>query len=113
MAENVINARIQNPYDTVANWQQSTKILLAGELAFDETKKFKIGDGLHKWSELSYPPSAGAGEENVQPDWDETDITSDAYIHNKPEIPTLLSSLENDTGYISYTTDSTFEELEV
>ena len=115
MAENVINTRIQNPYDTVVNWQHSTKILLRGELAFDETGKHKVGDGSHTWSELNYPSgsSSGSGEENVQSDWNETNISSDAYIQNKPEIPTLLSSLENDKGYISYTTDSTFEELEV
>ena len=27
-----------------------------------------------------------AGEDNVQSDWDETDVTSDAYIKNKPDI---------------------------
>jgi len=86
MAKNVINTRIQNPYDTVANWQQSTKILLAGELAFDETGKYKVGDGSRTWSELSYPTDSGggSGEENVQSDWNETDTTSDAYIKNKP-----------------------------
>ncbi len=31
----------------------------------------------------------GGGEDNVQSDWDETDTTSDAYILNKPTIPTV------------------------
>ena len=32
--------------------------------------------------------TAGSGEANVQADWDETDDQSDAYIANKPTIPT-------------------------
>ena len=32
---------------------------------------------------------AGAGEQNVQADWDVTDTGSDAYIENKPDIPDL------------------------
>ena len=36
------------------------------------------------------PP--GAGEENVQSDWDETDTADDAFIENKPTIPTLRTA---------------------
>ena len=36
------------------------------------------------------PP--GAGEENVQSDWDETDTADDAFIDNKPTIPTLRTA---------------------
>ena len=50
------------------------------------------------------------GEANVQSDWDETDSTSDAFIQNKPSIPTKTSDLTNDSGFItSYTeTDPVF-----
>lgn len=40
-------------------------------------------------------PSIDGGEMNVQSDWNETDINSDAYIKNKPTIPTNTSQLTN------------------
>ena len=43
--------------------------------------------------------SAGA-EANVQSDWNESDNTSDSYILNKPTIPTKVSDLTNDEGFI-------------
>ena len=36
------------------------------------------------------------GDQNVQPDWDETDNTSDAFIANKPTIPTDTNDFVND-----------------
>lgn len=38
---------------------------------------------------------------NVQSDWDESDTTDDAYIKNKPSIPTATSDLTNDSNYVS------------
>jgi hypothetical protein len=56
MATNQISGRICSLYDTTANWTSSTKILLAGEIAVcSDTGKYKVGDGTHKWSELTYP----------------------------------------------------------
>ena len=40
-------------------------------------------------------------EKNVQADWNETDNTSDAFIQNKPEIPSKTSDLTNDSGFIT------------
>ena len=37
----------------------------------------------------------------TQADWSETDTTSDAYIANKPSIPTKTSDLTNDSGFIT------------
>lgn len=37
-------------------------------------------------------------EKNVQPDWSESDTTSDAYIKNKPTIPTLVQPDWNETS---------------
>lgn len=52
---------------------------------------------------------ASGAEVNVQADWSVTTTTSDAYIKNKPTIPTKTSQLTNDSGFItSYTeTDPT------
>lgn len=43
---------------------------------------------------------AGA-EVNVQSNWNETDTSSDAYIANKPTIPTDTNDLTNGAGYIT------------
>lgn len=40
-------------------------------------------------------------EVNVQADWNVTDTSSDAYIRNKPSIPTKTSDLTNDSGFIT------------
>ena len=43
---------------------------------------------------------------NVQPDWNITDTTSDAFIKNKPTIPSKTSQLTNDSGFT--TTDTVY-----
>ena len=42
---------------------------------------------------------ASGAEANVQSNWNETDTSSDAYIQNKPTIPTAVSDLTNDSGF--------------
>ncbi len=42
---------------------------------------------------------AAGAEVNVQADWNITNTASDAYIKNKPSIPTKLSQLTNDSGF--------------
>lgn len=42
---------------------------------------------------------AAGAEVNVQADWNITNTASDAYIKNKPTIPTKLSQLTNDSGF--------------
>lgn len=44
---------------------------------------------------------ANGAEVNVQPDWSVTNTSSDAYIKNKPSIPTKTSDLTNDSGFIT------------
>lgn len=44
--------------------------------------------------------SAGA-EANVQSDWSVTATTSDAFIKNKPTIPSKTSELTNDSGFVT------------
>lgn len=56
MGEQNINIRIKHKYDTEANWNKNNPVLLSGEIAITSDKfgKHKVGDGTHKWSELSY-----------------------------------------------------------
>ena len=58
---------------------------------------------------------AAGAEVNVQADWSVTDTSSDAYIANKPSIPTQTSDLTNDSGFVGgdvvadeYSTSSTY-----
>lgn len=44
---------------------------------------------------------ASGAEVNVQSDWNEADSTADDYIKNKPTIPTKVSDLNNDSGFIT------------
>ena len=44
---------------------------------------------------------ATGAEVNVQSDWDVTDTASDAFIKNKPSIPTKTSDITNDSGFIT------------
>lgn len=50
---------------------------------------------------------ASGAERNIQSDWDESNSGSDAYIQNKPTIPTKTSDLTNDSGFITTETDPT------
>ena len=50
--------------------------------------------------------AAAGGDSNVQSNWTETDTASDAYIQNKPSIPSATSHLTNDSGYITSVGDA-------
>ena len=56
MATNELKTRIKHAYKTESEWSNSNPILLKGEVAYssDKNNKYKVGDGTHKWSELSY-----------------------------------------------------------
>jgi hypothetical protein len=62
MAERILKLRIQQKYDTVAHWRNSTLPLLLGELALDETNGIKIGNGTDVWNNLPYITDALASE---------------------------------------------------
>ena len=51
---------------------------------------------------------ASGAEVNVQSNWSQSDNTKDDYIKNKPTIPTKVSDLNNDSGFISTETDPVF-----
>lgn len=58
-------------------------------------------DEAERQAELAkqYAETAGAGQ--VNSDWNETDEASKAFIKNKPTIPTHMSQLINNSGYLT------------
>lgn len=56
MAQKILNTKIREAYDTEANWIKYNPVLLSGQLAYSSDKygKYKIGDGVAKWSQLQY-----------------------------------------------------------
>ena len=55
MAEKIVNARLQNPYDTAENWKTNNPVLKAGELGIEsDTGLHKVGDGTSTWTQLDY-----------------------------------------------------------
>ena len=44
--------------------------------------------------------------EAVQADWNTTDTALNSYIKNKPEIPSKVSQLQNDSGYLTDYTET-------
>ena len=82
--------------DVEANWASANPVLLAGEIgiAMDTIpKKFKIGDGILTWNELSYN----------NPSMTINDITGlSTELNGKAEvsdIPTALSELSKDINF--------------
>ncbi len=68
---------IQLRRDTEANWSSANPILAKGEFGVDLTnKKFKIGDGITAWNDLSYNESAGDMLKSV---YDPTNVAGDAF----------------------------------
>lgn len=64
--------------DTRLNWSQTNPVLEAGEIGIElDYNKFKIGTGLMNWNDLPYACPEAA------------------------DIPTKLSELENDEGFVS------------
>lgn len=53
------------------------------------------------YDDLTNKPTIPAAQ--VQSDWDQSDNTQVDYIKNKPTIPTNLSDLNNDEGFIGFT----------
>lgn len=79
MAETkTLNVRLQQRYDTAANWADSDVILLAGEMAVEsDTGKFKFGDGAHVFSELSYAGIDEAQLNAIEDNYYSIDVTDD------------------------------------
>lgn len=71
MADKIINVRIQQKFDTEANWAAKDPVLLQGEMAVTKTtNQFKMGDGTSKWSQLAYnqiPWTSVSGRPSTMP----------------------------------------------
>lgn len=64
--------RIQLRRGTASQWSTENPILLEGEFAIEtDTKKFKIGDGITTWNNLSYATQGEPGK-SIQYIWDGT-----------------------------------------
>lgn len=64
MSTNELKARFKHACKTESEWSNSNPILLKGEVAYssDKNNKYKVGDGTHKWSELSYSVPVGKSD---------------------------------------------------
>lgn len=81
------------------------------EIKDDGTLNSKFGGTADSvdWSGVQNKPTTVAGygitdvepgaEVNVQADWNVNDTSSDAFVKNKPSIPSKVSDLENDNNY--------------
>ena len=89
MADKTINVRFKQRYDTEANWKSANPVLLSGEMAIssDKNDAYKVGDGIKKWSELSYAKQALT----------KTDVT-DALGYTPPTTDTKYSAFKGATS---------------
>ena len=80
MAAKMIEVRTQNKYDTAANWFESNRVLLSGEMGIEsDTGLFKFGDGELGWNALEYRGTGAPPPDVVKlgdlhewiDDWDE------------------------------------------
>lgn len=64
MATKELRVRVKHAYLSAAEWVSKNPILQAGELGFEsDTLKYKIGDGITKWSNLFYAGGIVVDEE--------------------------------------------------
>lgn len=55
MADKELIVRVCHAYATSAQWSNANPVLMSGEMGVEsDTRKYKIGDGVTKWSNLSY-----------------------------------------------------------
>ena len=56
MADNIINVKIREAFDTEANWESNDPVLLQGQVAISSDKHgmYKVGDGVNTWTQLLY-----------------------------------------------------------
>ena len=60
--DNIKQIRIQSRVDTKANWERINPILLEREIGYEkETGKYKIGNGVNTWLQLSYSTVGNEG----------------------------------------------------
>lgn len=84
MADKIIDVKITQRTDTESNWKSKNPVLLKNEHAYTSgTGKYKIGDGIKKWSELTYYEALNTG--------DKTKLDGIAEGANKTVVDSTLS----------------------
>lgn len=122
MAEKIVNARLQNAYDTAANWNTNNPVLKAGELGIEsDTGLHKVGDGTSTWKQLHYAGTdtaavgalIEAAEDNMYaltPSGDEEDTAVLATVSSpkKGDIAVIKRVIAEDKhSYTAYVYDGT------
>lgn len=81
-------------------WDDGTRYLASTDTAT------QLRDGLmNALDKQKLDGIASGAEVNVQSDWSQSDNTKDDFIKSKPTIPTKVSDLSNDSGFISSESD--------
>ena len=87
-------------YDGLVYYHSKVKTALGNKVDKVSGKGLSTNDFTNTLKSKLDGIAAGA-QVNVQSDWNVTDTTSDAFIKNKPDIPTKTSDLTNDSGFIT------------
>ena len=86
------NVKFQLRRDTTYGWSLKNPILLAGEPGYDSDKNcIKIGDGIHRWSELNYICSSSS-----------TSTADDWYKHYLVDPPDAPLNLRVEGDWLNY-----------
>lgn len=110
-----LRVRVKHAYLSAAEWVSKNPILQAGELGIEsDTQKYKIGDGVTKWSNLSYVSGitvdAELSDTSTNPVQNKVVKMNMDTLYNGvmtklgvfgSKIPTKVSTLENDAGYLT------------
>ena len=68
-----LDSRMQMRNDTSAKWIEVNPVLLKGELGVEnDTRKFKIGDGIATWNELKHASAHEVHVSNIDPNANDT-----------------------------------------
>lgn len=103
MASKTLNTRIQIRNDLAATWTEKNPVLLKGEMGVEtDTRKIKIGDGLNKWSALSYSGADVADIEKVIADNRDTTYSLEPTVDQTDAqvLATIKSSKDGDTAIV-------------
>lgn len=94
-------------------WSGTTYIEISRSLALGEidSTAYRGDRGKIAYDHSQSPHAPADAEKNVQSDWNETNTTSDAYIKNKPTIPTK-SSWNYDDTYVKYSAAQTLSDTQ-
>lgn len=89
MAQNIIDTKIREAYDTEANWIKYNPVLLSGQLAYSSDKygKYKIGNGASRWSQLQYA-TLGWGDITEKP----STFSPSTHTHNASQITDIRNA---------------------